>query len=209
MNMKAQPAVVVLAAGEGSRFGGLGHKLAQPFYGSTVLGATLKSALATQLRVVVVVRESLADLAQGHLAAKDVVVLANGVAAGPAGLAVRRAGDRQPGMGSSIAAGVEAASDASAWLIWPADMPMIRSETATAVARAVGNQPVAYAQHRGRRGHPVAFSAELYSELVSLSGDEGARRLIARYPAQAVELPDPGILFDIDTESDLSVATSG
>ena len=27
---------------------------------------------------------------------------------------------------------------------------------------------VAYAQQRGRRGHPVGFSAELYSELVEI-----------------------------------------
>jgi molybdenum cofactor cytidylyltransferase len=206
--MKSQPAIVVLAAGDGSRFSGSGHKLAQPFYGSTVLGATLKSALATKLPVVVVVRDDLADLARGHLAAKDVVVMASPTAAAASAASARRPAARVPGMGSSIAAGVEARSEASGWLIWPADMPLIRSETALAVAQALSNHPVAYAQHRGRRGHPVAFSAELFSELVSLTGDEGARRLVARYPAHAVELPDPGILFDIDTESDLSLATS-
>ena len=36
-----------------------------------------------------------------------------------------------------------------------------------------------------------------------MRGDEGARRLVARYPAFAVEIDDPGILVDIDTEDDL------
>jgi molybdenum cofactor cytidylyltransferase len=61
---------------------------------------------------------------------------------------------------------------------------------------------VTYPQHEGRRGHPVGFSAELVSELVSLTGDEGARRVVARYPAQAVDVDDAGVLQDFDTEED-------
>jgi molybdenum cofactor cytidylyltransferase len=62
---------------------------------------------------------------------------------------------------------------------------------------------VSYAQYRGRRGHPVGFAAELYTELVMLTGDEGARRLVARYPAQAVDVDDSGVLMDVDNEGDL------
>jgi molybdenum cofactor cytidylyltransferase len=46
----------------------------------------------------------------------------------------------------------------------------------------------------------------MYSELLSLAGDEGARRLLARYPSVGVETEDPGVLFDIDTEADLDAA---
>ena len=35
------------------------------------------------------------------------------------------------------------------------------------------------------------------------SPDEGARRIVARYPAFPVEVDDAGILVDIDTEGDL------
>ena len=63
---------------------------------------------------------------------------------------------------------------------------------------------MAYAQYRGRRGHPVGFAAELFSELVALSGDEGPRRLVASYPAQAVDVDDRGALIDIDTVQDLA-----
>ncbi len=82
-------------------------------------------------------------------------------------------------------------------------MPMVKPSTLAAVASALDDYPVAYAQHRGRRGHPVGFAAELYSELVMLSGDEGARRLVARYPAHGVEVDDAGVLIDVDTEADL------
>ena len=36
-----------------------------------------------------------------------------------------------------------------------------------------------------------------------LSGDEGARRLVARYPAYGLEVEDAGVLVDVDTEADL------
>lgn len=191
--MKSRPAVIVLAAGRGSRFGGSGHKLVQSLANSTVLGTTLRQAVASQFSVVVVTTAALADLASRYVASRDVVVLptADGATTEPLG------------MGYSIAAGVAARAHASGWLLLPGDMPLVQPATLQRVARQLADHPAAYAQYRGRRGHPVGFSAELYSELVVLSGDEGARRLLARYPATPVEIDDPGILLDIDTEADL------
>jgi molybdenum cofactor cytidylyltransferase len=83
-------------------------------------------------------------------------------------------------------------------------MPLVQPTTLRSVGQLLDHHPVAYAQHRGKRGHPVGFSAELYSELVRLTGDEGARRLVARYPSKGVEVDDPGVLMDIDTVDDLS-----
>jgi len=86
---------------------------------------------------------------------------------------------------------------------------MVKPSTLQAVARELLHHTVAYAQYRGRRGHPVGFAAELYSELTALVGDEGARRLVARYPAHGVEVNDPGVLIDIDTEADIESLRSG
>ena len=192
--MASGPALIVLAAGRGSRFSGAEHKLAQPLGPSTVLGSTLRHAIETHLAVVVVTTEPLAELARRSVAARDVVVLPEiGSTAANATL----------GMGYSIAAGVGARPDARGWMILPGDMPLVRSASMLAVARQLEHHPVVYAQHKGRRGHPVAFSPELYSELAALSGDEGARRLIARYPAIGLELDDPGVLVDVDTQADL------
>ncbi|MBL8302237.1 MAG: nucleotidyltransferase family protein [Ideonella sp.] len=191
--MKTRAAVIVLAAGRGSRFAGSEHKLAQTLGTSTVLGTTLRHAVESHLPVVVVTTAPLAAIAGRHVASRDVVVLppADGRSTEPLG------------MGYSIAAGVGARAHASGWLVLPGDMPMVRPATLQAVARQLADHPAAYAQHRGRRGHPVGFSAELYSELVVLTGDEGARRLLARYPATPVEVDDPGVLLDVDTEDDL------
>ena len=188
-----EPAVVVLAAGAGSRYRGTRHKLSEPLGGESVLARTLRNAIESRLSVVLVVSEGLVDEARDLVAPRDMVVVDLPAQTGW-------------GMGDSIAAGVSVHASAGGWLVLPGDMPLVRPATLRAVAAALDQQPIAFAQHRGRRGHPVGFAAELFSELVMLKGDEGARRLLARYPTAAVEVDDPGVLFDIDTVDDLAVA---
>ena len=190
------PVVVVLAAGRGSRFEGAVHKLRQSLGDESVLAATLAQVLQSGLPAVVVTTAELVPIVQPLIAARDIVLLP------PIGSATR-----EPlGMGYSIAAGVGARPNASGWLVLPGDMPLVQATTLQAVARSLGQHPVVYAQHRGRRGHPVGFAAELYTELVRLTGDEGARRLLARYPSQGLEVDDPGVLVDVDTQADLESA---
>lgn len=192
--MKNSPTIVVLAAGRGSRFIGPQHKLAQPLGAVTVMGQTIANAMASRLPVVVVTTEALSAEAARWVARSELVLLPEAAARG----------ERLLGMGYSLAAGVLARPHASGWLVLPADMPLVRPATLQAVAQALYQHAVVYAQYRGRRGHPVGFSAELYSDLVQLKGDEGARRVMARYPSTGLELDDPGVLQDIDTEADLA-----
>ena len=103
-----------------------------------------------------------------------------------------------------VSAGVSARPHARGWLVLPGDMPLVKPATLVAVADGLADHAVVYAQHLGRRGHPVGFSAELFSELVQLRGDDGARRVAARYPSIGLELADPGVLFDVDTQADLA-----
>ena len=168
------------------------HKLEQPFEGGTVLAATLRHAIESQLPILVVTSAALAPLVIRHVATRDIIVLS--------------AGEAARGMGYSIAAGVAERSGAPGWLVLPADMPLVRPGSMLAVATALEQHPVAYAQYKGRRGHPVGFAAELYSELIQIDGDDGARRVVARYPAFGVELDDRGVLLDVDTPTDLAAA---
>lgn len=197
--MKPQPVIVVLAAGRGSRFGGPRHKLAQELGDASVLGRSIGHAIETRLPVLVVTTEPLAAEAARWVARRDIVLLPE----------VGQGGAQPLGMGYSIAAGVAARPNASGWLVLPGDMPLVQPGSLLAVAAALEHHPVAYAQHMGRRGHPVGFAAELFSELVALTGDEGARRVMARYPSLGVELPDAGVLVDVDTEADLAALRTG
>jgi molybdenum cofactor cytidylyltransferase len=164
---------------------------------ASVLSLTLRNAIQSRLPLLVVTTAELAPLAHEDVAARDVLVVPK---AAPA---------RGRGMGDSIAAGVAARATSPGWLLLPADMPRVKAGTLQAVAQALSGHSVAFAQHQGRRGHPVAFSAELYSELIALTGDEGARRLVARYPSFAVDVNDPGVLIDIDTSEDLQEQRAG
>jgi molybdenum cofactor cytidylyltransferase len=185
--------VVVLAAGGGTRFEGPGPKLGQTLGPSSVLAHTLAAVVSAGLPLVVVTVAALVDVARSVVASRDIVLLP------PVGSA-----SREPlGVGFSIAAGVGARPHVPGWLILPGDMPLVQPQTLRAVARGLDGAPVAYAQHRGRRGFPVGLSAELYSELVLLSGEEGLRRVLGRYPSNAVDVDDPGVLQDINTTADL------
>jgi molybdenum cofactor cytidylyltransferase len=190
--MRFRPTILVVAAGSSRRFGAGLHKLDQAFGGSTVLVQTVRQAVQTQLPVLVVTTAGRVPWVAGQLAQRDIWVLSDE--------------DAQRGMGQSIAAGVMERSGAPGWLVLPGDMPLVQPASLLAVATALEQHPVAYAQYRGRRGHPVGFSAELYSELVDLTGDQGARRVVARFPSFAVEVEDAGVLVDIDTPADLQAA---
>jgi molybdenum cofactor cytidylyltransferase len=185
--MNPTAAVIVLATGVGSRSSGAGAAGDRTPDGAgdagTALSATLRNAIASGLPLLVVTTAELAPLARQQVAARDVVILSP---------------QRGRGVGESIAAGVSARADAAGWVVLPADMPQVRPTTMQQVAQALQTHAVAYAQYLGRRGHPVGFAAELYSELVALTGDDGARRLVVRYPAQAVEVDDPGVLVNLD-----------
>jgi molybdenum cofactor cytidylyltransferase len=187
--MRFRPAIIVPAAGRGRRFGGPLNKLAQPFEGGTVLGSTLRRAVESQLPVVVVTTAALLGLVSEQMAARDIVVLDETEAA--------------LGMGAAIAAGVAERSGAPGWLVLPGDMPLVRPGTMLAIASSLEQHAVVYAQYHGRRGSPVAYGAELYSELIQLRSDDAARRLISRYPAHGLELDDAGVLMQVDTPADL------
>jgi molybdenum cofactor cytidylyltransferase len=180
--VQPRPSVIVLAAARPGR----GERPV-----ASTLSATLAHAIASALPVVVVAPESLVPAARAQVAGRDVVALSDAEA--------------ERGLGRAIAAGVAACADASGWVLLPAGMSLVRASTIAAVAQALDQHPVAYAQHAGRPGQPVGFAAELYSELVQLDGDDGARRLVARYPSVGVDVDDPGTLLGTVEGDDLSL----
>lgn len=195
VNAGAVP-VVVLAGGAGRRFDGVGHKLAQGLGESTVLVQTLSRVVEAGLPLVVVTTAPLVPLARTVVAARDIVLVQpdDSAAAG------------RTGLGYSIAAGVSACAHAPGWLLLPADMPLVQPATLLSVRRALGSAPIVRAQHRGWRGHPIAFSQELFTELCMLTSDDSVRRLLSRYPGSDIDVEDDGIRFDVDTLATLTAA---
>ena len=122
-------------------------------------------------------------------------------------LNILRAPRAAEGMGASLRAGIEAALPADAVFVFLADMPGVSLMIPKMLMRRLGPDVDAVAPSwRGRRGHPVLFGPALLPKLATLSGDEGARILLAGLGDRLalVEAPDDGVLLDIDTVDDLT-----
>ena len=114
--------------------------------------------------------------------------------------------DAEKGMGTSIAAGLQASSGAAGWLIALGDMPYVRPDTIVSILNALNDDNgIVIPTFDGLRGHPVAFAGGFGDELMALQGDHGARIVVAAHPDRIRLLPvdDAGVLADIDTPDDL------
>jgi molybdenum cofactor cytidylyltransferase len=181
---------VVLAAGQGSRFGSakqlarldgrplLEHALAAMAAAPVDVRLLVLGARAPEIRVGV-------DL-WGH----DVVI----------------AGDWAQGMSASLRAGVGAAAalGAQAVVITLGDQPGVG---AGAIARVVGARgggaAAVRASYGGEPSHPVLFERELFAELREVGGDRGAREILMRVEVRLVGCDDVGAAGDVDVPADL------
>lgn len=188
---------ILLAAGQGARFGG--GKLLAPLPASahgvpagTPIGAASAAHLVAALADVVAVVRPRDHALHAALAAT--------------GARVVECARADEGMGVSLAHAVAATADADGWVVALADMPWLAPATIAAVADALrAGAPLVAAAYRGERGHPVGFAAAFGSRLRELTGDEGARAVIAasRSHLRIVEVDDPGSLRDVDRREDL------
>lgn len=108
---------------------------------------------------------------------------------------------------SSLVCGLGALSpDSEAAVVNLVDHPLIRTETIAALIASFRTDPlpIIIAAHRGKRGHPVLFSRQVYAELLAAPLDKGAKTVVRKDPARVrhVPLDDPGIVADIDTPQD-------
>lgn len=110
------------------------------------------------------------------------------------------------GMGDSIARGVIATPDANGWLILPADLPLIDANTLLKVAAALSHHEVVIPSYQGQQGHPVGFGVSCRTALSQLTGDQGARAVLALHNPCRVEVEDEGCVLDVDTVDALALA---
>ena len=89
----------------------------------------------------------------------------------------------QSGMSSSVRAGLSEVLNDDAVLIMLCDQPFV---TAAVLDNLIDTyhktgMPIVASDYGTMRGVPALFSKELFTELASLTADEGARRIIARH----------------------------
>jgi molybdenum cofactor cytidylyltransferase len=190
---------VILAAGAGRRFGG--RKLLAPFEGRPLIAGALDAAFSAPARQVLLVTDGDPELAGiavdqarslGREADLEIVVTADCV----------------EGMGASLRSGVARLSaNVDGVFVFLGDMPRVPTSLAQDLAKALvpGVDAVA-PRFEGRRGHPVLFGKACLPALRNLSGDLGAREVLAAMGGRLalVDGLDAGVLFDVDRPEDLA-----
>lgn len=184
---------IVLAAGSGSRFGG--GKLLAAWGAGVLLEGALAAAFAAPARSVTVVIGAEADAVAAAARAFDPRIL------------LVHAQDHAEGMGASLRMGIASLpADAAGAFVFLGDMPRAPTAVLEPMAQAVRAGAWAAAPvFGGRRGNPVLLARALFPELLTLTGDAGARGVLQGLGDRLalIEAPDDGVLFDVDQQSDL------
>ncbi len=185
MAKSAGVAGLILAAGEGTRFGPVPKLLAE-LGGRPLLEHAVRAQCEVRaLDPVVVVLGAYADELRKSVdfMRADVVVCR----------------DWRSGQAASLRRGLEELGNASRVIVTLGDEPLITSDV---VARFVTAPAGARAVYNGRPGHPVVLGREHIDRLMSLTGDRGARDLLSGGPE--IELGAAGdVGRDVDTTDDL------
>ncbi len=188
-------AAILLAAGRSTRFAG-GAKLLAPFAGKPLARWTADAARASRARPVIAVTGPRRAEIEAAIGSESVRFVDNPHYA--------------EGLASSLRAGVAALPEHVAGaLICLADMPRVSAPLLDALIRAFETAPPGTGAvapiHEGRPGNPALIGRAFFPLVSQLSGDEGARRLLRAAGAPVLFLPvdDPGVLYDVDTATDL------
>jgi molybdenum cofactor cytidylyltransferase len=183
-------AAVVLAAGRSTRMGGP-NKLLATVTGKPLARIAADAALASTARPVVVVIGHQSETITDALRDLPLQFVHNPHFA--------------DGLSTSLRAGLAALpDDIDGAVVMLADMPQVDAALIDRLIAAYDAEKgalVAVPVIDGKRGNPVLWSRRFFPELMTLSGDVGARHLIAKYSEAVAEVPvtGRGALVDVDT----------
>lgn len=190
--MNASPTVIILADPQTTAtpsFSGDGSMAS-----FSVLDTALRRVLAAHLPMVLVAPPAAAEAAARLLPGQDVLACQ-----GP-----RDDQSHSDWLACCVAMAVLHRPESSGWLLLPADMPMLQSQTLVEVTRSLTKAPIVYPCHRHMRGHPLGLSSELYADLVRVTCEQDLRRITARYPCFEVDVNDPGVLLTMDAHAGMN-----
>jgi len=184
-------AAVVLAAGGASRFGSA-KQLAE-LDGVPLLEHAIRAVEAVPAigRIVVVLGARAEEIRAGvDFGASEVVVCE----------------DWASGQAASLRCGVAAVADADAVVLTLGDMPRVTPQAIACfadLAAEYGAHTRARGVFDGAPGHPVALGSAYFGDVMALEGDVGARDVLKRIGAFAIEVGHLCSGIDVDTPAAL------
>jgi molybdenum cofactor cytidylyltransferase len=194
--IKTPTAGIILAAGESTRFGE--PKQLLTLGGRYLIEWALAAALGSNLDHVVLVlgceHERIERCLGSATAHPKCEILVNP--------------DYRIGQSASLKAGIlRIAHDFPSAMFLLGDQPLVDAAVINLLLEryAGSEKPICVPTHRGTRGNPTLWARPFYPAILKLTGDRGARGIIAAHPDQvlAVEIPDPLVFLDIDRREDV------
>lgn len=187
--------IVILAAGASTRLGEPKQKV--QFQGNSLLQITVQAALRSAGTPVVVVLGANAETVEPEIAQVPVPVVLNP--------------EWQEGMASSIRVGLnklkQLEPQVEGAILMLCDQPFVVPEVLNSLIQAkniTGKEIVACA-YNGTMGAPVLFDKAFFPDLLSLKGQEGAKKLLFKDPDAVTSVPFPLGSIDIDTPADYAM----
>jgi molybdenum cofactor cytidylyltransferase len=188
-------AAIVLAAGRSSRMAPR-NKLLELVGGKSIVARVAEAAVASGADPVIVVTGFEAPRIAEALCDLKVTIVHNP--------------NFEQGMSTSLRAGLRALPpNSDGALVLLGDMPEVEGsdlEALMAAFAAKGRLAICVPVNCGRRGNPVLWGAAYFAEMMRISGDVGAKQLIAQHHERVTEVAvgSNGIFADVDTPSDLA-----
>ena len=190
---KGKTACVIMASGEGKRFGG--NKLLADFNGKPMFTYVLEATKDVfDERIVVTKHEAIAKYCREH--GIDVIL------------------HNLPFLSDTIKVGVDSLSeDVTSCVFCPSDQPCLTRDTVIRLAKLAGTEDglIWRVSDGDRMGSPVAFTRKYFYELVNLPEDKGGNSIIKKNlnMVRLMYVEDGRELFDVDTLEELDVLQKG
>ncbi len=188
---------IIMAAGMSKRFGQ--PKQLLQIGGEFIINRVVDAALSSDLDKVSVVL--------GHCRNEIRAAMGDRLKAPHLDLVINR--DYRQGLSRSLNCGVRAIrSGYAACLFLPADQPLLDADTINLLIERfrLSGKGICVPLCRGERKTPTLFSHRYYDRLLSITGDTGARAIIAKRPEDVllVEFDRADTFQDVDTPEDLA-----
>ena len=187
----AAPVALVLAAGLSRRMGPVNKLLAEDAAGRPMIARTVDHVLASRAEPVIVVTGHERERVEAALAGRPVRFV--------------HAPDHAEGLSASLRAGLGAVpAVCEGALVCLGDMPLVGPGTLDRILDGfdpAAGRSVVQPVHEGQPGNPVLWGREFFTEIGALTGDRGARGLLALHAAHlaAVPVTEDSVLRDFDT----------
>jgi len=184
--------IIILAAGNSSRLGR--PKQLLEYKKSTLLKNTISEALKVENALVIVVMGANYEVIKNELNSGEITVCLNP--------------DWENGMSSSIAKGLNELSnlnpDCEQCIFAVCDQPFVTSSIFENLINEYrrNQKGIIASAYSETLGTPVLFHQKYFQELLELTGQEGAKKLIKKYSDDVVSILFEKGNIDIDTEED-------